>query len=238
MLKIGICDDDSEIRSELHSFCERFFGEGQCEISHYGAGEEFLEKGCGGARPDILLLDIEMEGMDGIQVKNILQRQKEKIRILFVTSHDELALEGYGKYVFGFLVKPLDYKQFEQRLRQVEEDLEQAERSVTLNMGGPARRIRLSQVLYIEADGKYVKFHLETGEGPFYDEKSIGAWEKELAGNDFAMSHKSYLVNLAWVKQIRDTDLLLKNGGTVRVSRRMKTGFREKYGAYIFRNAR
>ena len=229
MLKIGICDDDSEIRSELHSFCERFFGEGQCEISHYGAGEEFLEKGCGGARPDILLLDIEMEGMDGIQVKNILQRQKEKIRILFVTSHDELALEGYGKYVFGFLVKPLDYKQFEQRLRQVEEDLEQAERSVTLNM---------SQVLYIEADGKYVKFHLETGEGPFYDEKSIGAWEKELAGNDFAMSHKSYLVNLAWVKQIRDTDLLLKNGGTVRVSRRMKTGFREKYGAYIFRNAR
>ncbi len=120
----------------------------------------------------------------------------------------------------------------------MEEDLEQAERSVTLNMGGPARRIRLSQVLYIEADGKYVKFHLETGEGPFYDEKSIGAWEKELAGSDFAMSHKSYLVNLAWVKQIRDTDLLLKNGGTVRVSRRMKTGFREKYGAYIFRNVR
>ncbi len=238
MLRIGICDDDPEIRSELHSFCERFFGEEQCEISHYGAGEEFLEKRCGEACPDILLLDIEMEGMDGIQVKNILQRQKERSRILFVTSHDELALEGYGKHVFGFLVKPFDYEQFEQRLRQVEEDLEQAERYVSLNMSGPARRVRLSEVLYIEADGKYVKFHLETGEGPFYDEKSIGTWEKELAGSDFAMSHKSYLVNLAWVKQIRDTDLLLKNGGTVRVSRRMKAGFREKYRAYMLQNAR
>ena len=101
MLKIGICDDDSEIRSELHSFCERFFGEGQCEISHYGAGEEFLEKGCGGARPDILLLDIEMEGMDGIQVKNILQRQKEKIRILF-------AEELYGKELAETIQKETD----------------------------------------------------------------------------------------------------------------------------------
>lgn len=238
MLKIGICDDDSEIRSELHSFCERFFGEGQCEISHYGAGEEFLEKGCGGARPDILLLDIEMEGMDGIQVKDILQRQKEEVRIIFVTSHKELAAEGYGKYVFGFLVKPFDYGQFEQKLRPVEEDLRQEERHVALKMNGTGRRIRMSAVCYIEADGKYVRFHLETGERPPYDERSIGTWERELAGSDFAMSHKSCLVNLAWVREIRDADLLLKNGGTVRVSRRMKAGFKERYRTYMLRSAR
>lgn len=238
MLRIGICDDDPEIRRRLHSFCERFFGEEQCEVSHYGLGEEFLKKGCGEYCPDILLLDIEMEGMDGIQVKNILQRQKEKVRILFVTSHEELALEGYGKHVFGFLVKPFDYEQFEQKLRPAEEDLEQEERYVTLKMSRPGRQTRMSDILYIEADGKYVKVHLATGEGPLYDERSIGTWEKELAGSDFTISHKSCLVKLAWVKQIRDTDLLLKNGKAVRVSRRMKTGFREKYRAYMLRNAR
>ncbi|MCI8274266.1 MAG: response regulator transcription factor [Lachnospiraceae bacterium] len=238
MLKIGICDDNVEIRRLLHSFCERFFGEDSCVISQYASGEEFFEKGCGEEYPDILLLDIEMEGMDGIQIKNILQRQKREVRILFVTSHEELALEGYGKHVFGFLVKPFDYEQLERKLRPAAEDLEQAKRYVTLHMNGPGRRVRLSEILYIEADGKYARFHLEADGRPLYGERSIGTWEEELAGSDFAMSHKSYLVNLAWVKQIRDTDLLLKNGETVRVSRRMKTGFREKYKAYIFRNAR
>ena len=64
MLKIGICDDNVEIRRLLHSFCERFFGEDSCVISQYASGEEFFEKGCGEEYPDILLLDEPFSALD------------------------------------------------------------------------------------------------------------------------------------------------------------------------------
>ncbi len=244
MIRIGICDDDLGIRMVLQSFCDQYFGGRRYETRHYGSGEEFLERGeenleeTGEKRlPDILLLDVEMGAVDGIQIKHILQRQKREVRILFVTNHEELFRGAYGKYVFGFLTKPLSYEAFEEKMQEVEEDLDQSERCVVRSWKGPEERIRLSGIRYIKADGKYVKLHMENGGEALYDERGIGTWEK-LAGADFAMSHKSYLINLAKVKGIRGEYAVFADGENVKISRRMKTRFRERYRAYLLRSAR
>ena len=77
-----------------------------------------------GKLPDILLLDIEMEGMSGIELKDLLGEREKRVRICFITSHSELAVEGYGDGVFGFLVKPLEYERFAVKMKLMVRDLE------------------------------------------------------------------------------------------------------------------
>ena len=88
MITIGICDDDFAVREVLRFYCDRFFEGRQYKVSEYVSGKEFLEGNRSEPCTDILLLDIEMEDLDGLQVKNILHRQKKEVRILFVTSND------------------------------------------------------------------------------------------------------------------------------------------------------
>lgn len=108
-MRIAICDDHDVTREALKGFCRDFFAGKklrEIEIEEYASGEQYLAA----EEADILLLDIEMGQMNGIEVKERLQRQQAEARILFVTSYDEFMEEAYGRNVFGFLKKPLQYE--------------------------------------------------------------------------------------------------------------------------------
>ena len=110
-IRIGICDDSDHDRHYLKSIIKNYFKgrEIEPEIVEYGSGEEFFRK------PDveILFLDIEMNALDGIMVKNELQKLQAETRIVFTTSHNDLMRDAFGKQVFGFLVKRVSPKEVE-----------------------------------------------------------------------------------------------------------------------------
>lgn len=113
-IRIGICDDSDHDRHYLKSIIKNYFKgrEIEPEIVEYGSGEEFFRK------PDveILFLDIEMNALDGIMVKNELQKLQAETRIVFTTSHNDLMRDAFGKQVFGFLVKRVSPKEVEKYL--------------------------------------------------------------------------------------------------------------------------
>lgn len=235
MLTIAICDDDRMYREEAAEYCRRY-GEKQrldYKIKLYGSGEELLED----VPSDILLLDVEMAGVDGLHVKEILQRQKVETAILFISSHQEVIQEAFGRQVYGFLKKPLEYEIFQKKMDIVLEDLAEQNRYIMCETSTGVRKILLNQIQYIQAEGKYTKLYL-TGEKEYIlSDKRIGSWNQDLGNKGFGMSHRSYLVNFCYVRGM-EKEIILKDGQQIPMSRRMEKEFREQYKEFIWRKAR
>lgn len=235
MIQIAICDDEKKYRKELAEYCYKYCNERKYEFCcrEYASGTELLKDG----EADILLLDVEMAGMDGLQVKDLLGQQRADTRILFISNHEEALPEAFGRQVYGFLKKPVDYREFERKLDIVVEDLMERGGYILYESTDSICKIPINQILYIQADGKYTKIFLWDEEEYVFSDKSIGAWKEELGLNDFGMCHRSYLVNLFYVKRIQ-ADITLANHQHIPVSRRMEKEFRDNYRAYIWRKAK
>lgn len=235
MIQIAICDDEKVYRKELEEYCYRYCKERKIEVCcrEYASGTELLKDG----EADILLLDVEMSGLNGLQIKDILGRERIDTRILFVSSHEEALPEAFGRQVYGFLKKPIDYPELERKLDIVIEDLMERGNYILYESTDGIRKIPTNQILYIQADGKYTKIFLLDEEDYVFSDKSIGVWREELGLNDFGMCHRSYLVNFFYVKRLQ-TDITLANHQHIPVSRRMEKEFRDNYRAYIWRKAK
>lgn len=100
MLIIAICDDNANDRNEMIRYCKQYGAKKNYDfiLQEYERGEDLLEN----LNADILLLDIKMDGLDGIEIKNMLQHQKSRMGILFLSNYLEAIPEAFGRQVYGF----------------------------------------------------------------------------------------------------------------------------------------
>lgn len=178
-----------------------------------------------------------MKAVDGIQLKDAMQEERSEIRILFVTSHEEVITEAFGSHVFGFLKKPVKYQLFQKKMNRIVEDIKHYEKFVIVENASGIKKVYLNQVQYIQAYGKFSQMFLEKESLPVFSEHSISSWRKELEIEGFSLCHKSYLVNFYHIKSIKE-DILLKDGTRVPMSRRMQKACKEQYKEYLWYKAR
>ena len=221
---IGICDDEKVIRDKIEKICVNVTGEYDTDtaVKTYSDGKEVLEENF-----DILILDIEMEDVDGIAVKNYFQSRKKDTILLFVTSHNEMMSQAFGVNVMGFVTKSyLD--------SQLPVMLESAIKRVmnTVNIEGVDSR----KVCYIEAEHIYNILHLEN-DTEMSVRCSSADLEKMLEGVGFIRVHRTYIINMAYVEHIRDKSVVI-NGKEIPVSSRLKSRLKKEYSRYCRENAR
>lgn len=221
---IGICDDENVIRDKIEKICINETKK-YCEdvvIQKYSDGREVLEKDF-----DILILDIEMEDVDGIVVKNYFQKRKKDTIIIFVTSHNEMMSQAFGVNVMGFVAKSyLD--------NQLQVMLDGAMKRVmnTVSIEGVDSR----KVCYIQAELIYNILHLEN-ETEVSVRCSSADLEKMLEVVGFIRVHRTYIINMAYVDHIKDKTVLV-NKREIPVSARLKSRLRKEYSRYCRENAR
>lgn len=221
---IGICDDENVIRDKIEKICINETKK-YCEdvvIQKYSDGREVLEKDF-----DILILDIEMEDVDGIVVKNYFQKRKKDTIIIFVTSHNEMMSQAFGVNVMGFVAKSyLD--------NQLQVMLDGAMKRVmnTVSIEGVDSR----KVCYIQAEHIYNILHLEN-ETEVSVRCSSADLEKMLEVVGFIRVHRTYIINMAYVDHIKDKTVLA-NKREIPVSARLKSRLRKEYSRYCRENAR
>ena len=221
---IGICDDENVIRDKIEKICINETKK-YCEdvvIQKYSDGREVLEKDF-----DILILDIEMEDVDGIVVKNYFQKRKKDTIIIFVTSHNEMMSQAFGVNVMGFVAKSyLD--------NQLQVMLDDAMKRVmnTVSIEGVDSR----KVCYIQAEHIYNILHLEN-ETEVSVRCSSADLEKMLEVVGFICVHRTYIINMAYVDHIKDKTVLV-NKREIPVSARLKSRLRKEYSRYCRENAR
>lgn len=221
---IGICDDENVIRDKIEKICINETKK-YCEdvvIQKYSDGREVLEKDF-----DILILDIEMEDVDGIVVKNYFQKRKKDTIIIFVTSHNEMMSQAFGVNVMGFVAK--SYLE-----NQLQVMLDGAMKRVmnTVSIEGVDSR----KVCYIQAEHIYNILHLEN-ETEVSVRCSSADLEKMLEVVGFIRVHRTYIINMAYVDHIKDKTVLV-NKREIPVSARLKSRLRKEYSRYCRENAR
>ena len=221
---IGICDYENVIRDKIEKICINETKK-YCEdvvIQKYSDGREVLEKDF-----DILILDIEMEDVDGIVVKNYFQKRKKDTIIIFVTSHNEMMSQAFGVNVMGFVAKSyLD--------NQLQVMLDGAMKRVmnTVSIEGVDSR----KVCYIQAEHVYNILHLEN-ETEVSVRCSSADLEKMLEVVGFIRVHRTYIINMAYVDHIKDKTVVV-NKKEIPVSARLKSRLRKEYSRYCRENAR
>lgn len=228
----AICDDEGIYRTHVKKLCQSYFNERNIssEIIEFSSGEEFLSSV---EEINIVLLDIEMSGINGITVKEQLEKLHRDIRIIYITSHIQFMENAFGKNVYSFLTKPVMKDKFCKVMDLIIRDMEEDFIVKIDNKDNPY--INCKTIIYIKAQDKYTT--VKTREGEYLVRRSMNDWENILANRFFYRIHKSYIINLAYVKRI-DNLILMDNGEKVTVSKRYIHSFKESYYNYIKRKVR
>lgn len=186
-----------------------------------------------GDPPDILILDIEMPGKSGIDVKNSFSMDDSPF-IIFATSHDELFREAFGVKVIGFLSKPLGWESFCKMMDSAVNNL---------NVGkvidfGEGRLVSSRNVVMITSEKKYSKAIIDGEDDIQWLRRSLRSWEAELADTGFLRIHKACLVNCRYIKLFEGQTVVLKDGQRLDVSRDRRDACFKKFREYNLKHAK
>jgi len=213
-MKLFICDDEVQIRHDFEKMIQKLYP--QSAIKAFGCGEELLQalatESC-----DVLLLDIDMPGISGMDVARKLGEMENKPLLVFVTSHDELVYDSFRYHPFGFVRKSYFEKEIEKVLRDCERELESYQSHFTFRANGREVCLPLEEILYFEADGNYLKLYLATEE--YRLRSTISAVENSLGTRGFIRVHKGFLVNQKAIRMLGTDELQLENGTTLPIGK-------------------
>ena len=208
MVKIGICDDEPEMRKHLRQILEQVLQLQGVEylISESESGEE-LTAGISCLDIDILFLDIEMRSLDGIETAKLLRRKGMKGIIIFVTAYPDFVFQGYEVHAFHYILKPYRKEKIEEVLRQALHELDLSkEQYFVIEQKARVIRIPLSQTIAFQSDRRKVEALLEEDFVAFYGR--IDEVYRELP-SCFIRIHNRYIVNLNYVTTLeRDRCIL------------------------------
>ena len=202
MISLAIVEDDPKDLENLLSLLERFRKEKgeDIELLCYSNGEAFLEafhrKPC-----DLVFLDVQLKGMDGMKVASRIREDNKEVAIIFTTQLAGLAIEGYKYAALDYFVKPVRYEDLSFRLSSLLRKAKSEEERIAIPYKGGVKIIPLSELLYIESFGHDMVYHLVDGEFTVRD-KNIKKLESLLAKKGFARCNISYIVNFRHCKGI------------------------------------
>lgn len=229
-MRIAVCDDsvsDLALVSELLEDClsERAI---TCDIHRYADGTELLCDVEEEMHFDIVFLDIYMEHMLGINVARKLRNMGYRGEIVFLTASSEYAVDSYEVEACGYLLKPHSY----QKLCDV---MERVLKKFSGNTYPVTRRAQVyhlpyEDILFIESNNSKCVIHCTNGE-EYVVYKQLGEIEEELDNKRFLRSHRSYLVNMDYIRQA-DKQFVLTSGDIVLIRQKSLKEIRDAYLAY------
>jgi len=223
IFSLAICDDEAHQRLYLTSLVTEWAGKRgyiAC-IDEYESAEQFVMGRT--ADYDILLLDIQMGKQSGVELAKDIRKVDERTVIIFITGVPDFIQEGYDVSALHYLMKPVDEAKLaavlDKAAIKVMKSAEE-ESFVLLPVDGEPTRFAAKDILYIESFAHDSELVTTNGNVPM--KVAISKLEAQLAAQGiFCRCHRSYLVNLQRVAKITKTDVVLDNGNTVPLSRRM-----------------
>ena len=205
-MKLAICDDEKRIRDIIAESVKEVSE--KIEIEFYADAKGILSASfdC-----DILFLDIQMPGIDGMGAARMLRSSGKKTVIVFVTALEDQVFNAFDVGAFNYIVKPFTKAKiievFKRAVKQVEDqrlveaaisEREEAGRTITVKSGGTNTRVILSEVQYAEIYDRRIILHMESSDDIEYYGRISDL--ENIAGKDFFRVHRAYLVNLGAVK--------------------------------------
>lgn len=230
MIRIGICDDSKHEMKKLKALCDAYKEQCQQQYEYrlFSSGEEVLEfvEKREEAPIDLLFLDVEMEAISGIEVKERVKKSDRIWRIVFVSGHPDSMGQAFGLKTLGFVVKPAKQEDISHWIEVVcEEKMESIVVELQTEDSSNVVSVPLEKILFFKAARNYTEVYMygdTEGLERILTTKQIGQWESELKDEYVVRVHKSYLVNILNITSVgqeitlRDTEMKIPIGRTHR----------------------
>lgn len=237
-IAIAIVDDDDDDAGTTNAMLTRFAGNTadreamQCLVSRFSDGPALLAAYDDPARKpfDIIFLDIEMPGINGLETARMLRMRDSRAILVFTTKMAQYATAGYDVNAIGYLVKPIRYPGFALNMRKAMRILENRRGiSITIQSDSHLRLLNSEDIRYVEVEGHSLLYH--TGQGIWRDWGTLKAAAETLIPCHFAVSNRYCLVNLEWVTAF-DGQTVTVDGEQLTVSRSRRKSLLEALTRY------
>lgn len=229
-LHIAVCDDEYIICEEIKKLLLSIKSDYTIDIFHNG-----MELLACSKYYDIIFLDIEMPEMDGMKTAESLRQAQHHEMIIFLTSHMEFMQNAFKVKAFRYLNKPIKYKQLQETIFEIEEELLQNEK-LPIHIQGVIKLINLKDIICFEAfgDGTYIYTIDEVLE----TNKPLRHWIDQFGSEHFFQTHRAYYIALRHVRTIEAKQVIMNVlKQPVPISRRQISPFKEAFYNYVTMNA-
>ena len=200
-------------------------------IEKYLSGDELIASG---SKPDILFLDIQMPGMDGMETAKVLRQDNEDMILIFVTAAEAYVFQAFDVGAFHYLVKPFSDEKFKEVVTKAVHNikrssrLEKDEKYIMVQTAGSHIKIFLRDIVYAEVYNRKVIIHTRSTDIEYYGKLQELS---DMAGTDFFRTHRAYLVHFKYVEKYDATCVTMKNG-TALIAKKNYPEFVKQYLKY------
>ena len=223
-MKVAICDDEKAICDQLHKLLLR--EDPKAEVCVFHSAEELL---AGSEAFQILFLDIQMPGINGMQAARQLRERNRDVCIIFVTAVKEYVFEAFDVAAFHYLLKPIEEEKFAQVYGNAKKSCEKTE-PIVIKTKHSTYTIVPDDILYIESQVKKQVLHMTKGDLVCYGK--LNELQEKL-GNGFYRCHRGYLVNMAYISGYTADEIRLTDGQIVYMAKERYADFRKSYLHYL-----
>lgn len=231
-MKIAICDDEQVQLDLLYEYCNEWSVETRepCFIDIFKSAEEFLFKYEDIKDYTVLLLDIQMKDVSGMDLAKKLREIGEYMSIVFITGDKSYVFQGYEVQALDYIMKPITKEKLFKVLNKVKEISKKEEDFIFIQCEGIVHKIRQLDICSLESIGHDSIIHM--GHKEILCKRGISALEKELRGGYFYRCHRSYLVNISKIDSISKKEVILEGNISIPIARGKWEGLNKAYLDY------
>lgn len=232
-MRIAVCDDERQYCEQMRLTIEKMYQSLDVIVDIYQTGRELLHQ-FATRKYDVIFLDIEMPGIDGISLAKKLREMDEELRLVFLTSHLEYALKGYEVQALRYLTKPVQEDKLKEVLSYVMEQI-RSQKKIWIKTEAGEERVSVSAILYLEAQNQNIL--ICTAEQSYVVRYNLRDYERELRESSFFRIHRGYLVSLGRITAVRKNEVTLEGGISLPLSRTRERSLKEALYQFIKREA-
>lgn len=223
LIRIAIVEDEPTERDRIKVYLEEIAQEDQTQfdIEQYSSGMAFVMRGM--KDYDLLLMDIDMPNLNGIETAKALRKVDQSATLIFVTNMAQYAISGYEVNAVDFILKPVNRYSFAIKIkRAISRTAKKNDNAIQIKMDGTIFLVHMYQIMYLEVDGHYVIFH--TTQGDYKEYTTLKLAQKRINSSHFVQCNQSFLINMKYIESVSRESVTV--GGTIiYISRKMKTEF-------------
>lgn len=229
-MRIAICDDEKQICELLKKKVTQFFFDDMNNISirMFESGEQLLKFDI--EKIDVLFLDVDMPGINGLDVAKEIRKENDDMIVVFITAYDEFVFESFKVAAFRYLVKPIEDKELTETLQSIRKKLRESEDELRFRFQNEMFCVKFSDIIYIE--GMRDKIWLYCKNDTFRWRGTIKSINEILGGKGFFQVHRSYIINMNKIQRYDTQYIQLEGGYEVPISKYRLNEFREEYIKY------
>ncbi len=231
-MRIAVCDDEKVCRDRISGFLKPYQENyPQITVNEFCSGEELIHAYENGEFFDILFLDIQMEAIDGIGTAQKIRETDKNAIIIFITSYVAFVSQTFRAGAFQFLVKPVEQAEFNRDFERAIESYKKSHYKYSLRSKEGTTSIEINGIYYIEIYRKHLFVFAENCK--YECVGTLAEEEKKLKGYNFVLCHKSFLVNMRYIRLIGTDSIELTNGMEIPLSRSYKANVKVTFNDYI-----